>query len=548
MNRSKSAANKKRHRLCWLFMLAAGFLSLIWFFLRVIPKPSRAFYPCQRIAFPLASGFVVWLAGLLTSAFVLRKAKHFFFRSRYVPGVILLVMGVAAIIISIGAGQKELASADSKLPNDPIGVARGIHPGRVVWVHDPAATDWEGPDMGDGHWWESQNTDLARVDRMMSRAIRSLTGEANLTRAWDRLFKYFNTAQGNGDVGYQNGEKITIKVNLVGCIHSSGWGAVDPETYNMIRKRDYMNTSPQMMLALLRQLVHHAGVNQSDISIGDPLSYFPNEYFNLCHPEFPDVNYLDYAGKFGRTRVRYSQIPFYWSSHPSPANQDFIPASYAEASYLINMANFKSHRSAAVTLCAKNHYGSLIRFPAQSGFYDMHLNLPSNIGDAGEYRPLVDLMGHAHLGGKTLLYLIDGLYAGHHPYDTSPTKLNSAPFNGDWSSSLFVSQDAVAIDSVAFDFLWSEPGWDYHTHIAGGDDYLHEAALADNPASGIFYDPDHDGNVNRLESLGVHEHWNNPVDKQYSRNLGSGDGIELIALAGGYESTAMPWMNLLLNE
>jgi len=28
--------------------------------------------------------------------------------------------------------------------------------------------------------------------------------------------------------------------------------------------------------------------------------------------------------------------------------------------------------------------------------------------------------------------------------------------------------------------------------------------------------------------MGVHEHWNNPVDKQYSRNLGTGDGIELV--------------------
>ena len=34
----------------------------------------------------------------------------------------------------------------------------------------------------------------------------------------------------------------------------------------------------------------------------------------------------------------------------------------------------------------------------------------------------------------------------------------------------------------------------------------------------------------RLESLGVHEHWNNAADKQYSRNLETGDGIELIFL------------------
>ena len=35
-----------------------------------------------------------------------------------------------------------------------------------------------------------------------------------------------------------------------------------------------------------------------------------------------------------------------------------------------------------------------------------------------------------------------------------------------------------------------------------------------------------------MPSLGVHEHWNNPQDKQYSRNLGTGDGIELIKLIG----------------
>ena len=36
------------------------------------------------------------------------------------------------------------------------------------------------------------------------------------------------------------------------------------------------------------------------------------------------------------------------------------------------------------------------------------------------------------------------------------------------------------------------------------------------------------GGSKPLASLGVHEHWNNPADRQYSRNLGTGDGIELI--------------------
>jgi hypothetical protein len=294
---------------------------------------------------------------------------------------------------------------------------------------------------------------------------------------------------------------------------------------------DYMNTSPQMMLTLLRQLVNEVGVSQADIAIGDTLCYFPNQYYDICHDEFPHVRYLDYEGKFGRIGVQQSSLPLYWSCHPSVSCQDYVPVSYVQADYIINMANFKSHSMAAVTLCGKNHYGSLVRWPSQSEYYDLHGDLPSERGGMGYYRNIVDLMGHAHIGGKTLLYFIDGLYAGHHPYDDAPTKLNSAPFNGDWSSSIFVSQDPISIDSVAFDILWSEPGWEVDTHISGGDDYLHEAAQADNPPSGTFYDPDHSGDVIRLTSLGVHEHWNNPTEKQYSRNLGTGDGIELIYIS-----------------
>jgi gluconolactonase len=90
------------------------------------------------------------------------------------------------------------------------------------------------------------------------------------------------------------------------------------------------------------------------------------------------------------------------------------------------------------------------------------------------------------------------------------------------------SQDPVAIDSVGFDFLHAE--YEDYPRKAGVDDYLHEAALANNPPSGTFYDPDHSGNLKRLPSLGVHEHWNNTKDKKYSRNLGTGEGIELVAV------------------
>jgi len=422
------------------------------------------------------------------------------------------------------ASREPLALGSDPIPNQPVGVAKGLHPGRVVWAYDPKVTDWAGP--GEGHWWENNHTNQAVVDRMMSGVIQPLAEKTSDAKAWDALIRHFNQTHGNGNAGYRKGEKVTIKVNLVGCIIGLG---VDPKSYDLVRWVDYMNASPQMILALLRQLVHAVGVRQQDISVGDPLSLFPNQFYGPLHTEFPEVHYLDHDGgnaTYPRTLVRYSSVPFHWSSRPTGTTQDYVPVPYVEAKYVINMANLKSHTGAGVTLCAKNHYGSLFRKPPDKGYYDMHISLPEKVPGSGHYRALVDLMGHAHTGGKTLLYLIDGLYAGVHPIELVPRKFSTPPFNGQWASSLLASQDPVAIDSVALDFLRAE--WNDYPRMSGADDYLHEAALADNPPSGTFYDPDHATSTTRLASLGVHEHWNNPQEKQYSRNLGRREGIELV--------------------
>jgi len=436
-----------------------------------------------------------------------------------------LMIAVAAAVVAQTALYQNRAPAADLDRLKPVGEAKGIHPGRVVWVHDPEVTDWKGP--GDGHWYEGNRTKQERVNEMVSRAIRELTGESTDARAWDKLFRHLNKTRGKGDVGYQTGEKIVIKPNFVGMIYREG--AVNPETYTLVKRQDYMNTSPQMILALFRQLTKVVGAKETDITLCDTLAYLVNEYYDILHREFPNVQYVDYAGKFGRIQVKQSAAPFYWSSRPQGKSPDYLPTCFAEADYLINFANLKAHGGAGVTLCAKNHFGTLIRWPAQEGYYDIHPLCFSK--ETVIYRPLVDLMGHAQLGGKTVLYLLDGLFSGKHPMDQAPRKWSSPPFNGNWTSSLLASQDPVAIDSVGFDFLWTE--WTDFPRASGVDDYLHEAALANNPPSGTFYDPDHATPVKRLPSLGVHEHWNNAQEKKYSRNLGKDQGIELLPVKLG---------------
>ena len=406
----------------------------------------------------------------------------------------------------------------------PIGEAKGIHPGRVLWVHDAAVNDWTGP--GERHWWEGQHIKQDRVDAMLTRAVCELTGAAGVAEAWPQLFLHLNQARNKGQVSYRSGERVAIKPNWVGMIHLEG--NVDADAYTFLRRHDYMNTAPQMLIALLRQLTS-VGVRPADITVCDTLAYLVKEFYDPLRAEFPSVRYEDYAGKFGRIKVAPSTQALHWSCRPAEKAQDHLPACFAEADYLINFANFKAHQGTGVTLCAKNHYGSLIRWPVQKGYYDLH---PAGFSkETQTYRPLVDLMGHAHLGGKTVLCLIDGLFSGLHPKDALPQRMKMEPFNNAWPSSLFASQDPVAIDSVALDFLQAE--WADFPRQRGVDDYLHEAALAANPPSGTFYDPNHPTPTTRLTSLGVHEHWNNPQEKKYSRNLGSGPGIELVGVKLG---------------
>jgi len=428
--------------------------------------------------------------------------------------------GCAAYLQAVRA-----AEAEDRLK--PLGEAKGIHPGRVVWAHDPEVTDWKGP--GDGHWWEGNRVKQERVDAMMTRTVCELTGESALAGAWNKLFRHLNRSRGKGDVAYKSGEKIAIKPNWVGLIYREGH--VNLDTCTFLRRHDYMNTAPQMILELLRQLVS-VGVRPADITVCDTLACLVNEYHDLLRLALGAVHYEDYAGKYGCQKVKTSSRPIHWSSRPDGKAQDYLPTCFADAEYLINFANLKAHTAGGVTLCAKNHYGSLVRWPVQESYYDIHPNCFSK--DTRIYRPLVDLMGHAHFGGKTVLYLIDGLFSGVHPRDPVPQRMQLSPFNGQWPCSLLASQDPVAIDSVGYDFLWAE-GTEF-PRKGGVDDYLHEAALANDPPSGTFYDPDHAPATKRLPSLGVHEHWNSPQEKKYSRNLGLDRGIELVAVKLGSRS------------
>jgi hypothetical protein len=222
-----------------------------------------------------------------------------------------------------------------------------------------------------------------------------------------------------------------------------------------------------------------------------------------------------------KAEFKPNAIPFSITSR----NATGLDTTVVEATYLIDAALLKGHVSSGVTLCAKNLFG------ATSIYTDWHKNahdgFPHNRDGSATYSAFVDFLGHKDLGEKTVLFLVDGLYASDNADGPPQLKWKTAPFNDAWPCSIFMSLDGVAIDSVGFDFLTSE--WLHLVDIANADNYLREAALAHDPPSKTFYDPARDGV--RCPSLGVFERWNNSSEKKYSRNLGRAHGIELFQVA-----------------
>jgi hypothetical protein len=324
-------------------------------------------------------------------------------------------------------------------------------------------------------------------------------------QAWNSIFQYFNRTHGRGKAGYGAGEKIAIKANLN---NTTDHGTIER-----------LNSSPHLILSLIRQLTGPGRVPESSITIFDSSRFIPGNLYDKIHHEFPGVTFVDHIGGDGRVKAEFKPNAILFSVESN--NAKGLDTTVVEATYLIDAAVLRAHVSSGVTLCAKNLFGATSintdwRKNAHDGFHH-------NSDGSSSYSAFTDYLGHKDLGEKTILFIIDGLYGNDNVDGPPHRKWKMAPFNDAWPNSIFMSFDGVAIDSVGFDFLTSE--WPDLPDITNADNYLRESALANDPPSKTFYDPERDGI--RCRSLGVHEHWNNGTDKKYSRNLGKAHGIEL---------------------
>jgi len=457
-----------------------GLIASLWYVLRVAPKPSRAAYPCQRAAAPLRWGFLTYLVALVGSVLAFRRAQGFLRHSKLVYATLFLILsGVSMTLFIQGHGQRLSAAT-----NAPVGVAKGIFPGRVVWVHNPEAAKW----TGSGNYWDPAVNPQGEYDRMVPAAILSLSGASSEREGWNKLFTWFNTQKGHGSHGYRAGEKIAIKINMN--------NSTTHEDHNI------SDANPAPIVALIRSLVSGAGVPQEMITVGDPSRAVTNNVYNAVHTAFPKVIVVDWLGTDGRTGPNWVEnaIPEIAPLHTG------IAACFIEARYIINLPLLKGHVGQGITFGAKSFFGAT------------HINIDWKKSGGHPSTPtLQTFMTHKHLGAKVLLWCMDATYPNP-DLDGMPPAAGwaEAPFNGRHCSSLFVSQDGPAEESVSLDFFYQHYASEVDgannegvAGILGSQKYIRETAQS---------------------GAGVFEHWNNSADRKYSRNLDptAGTGIELV--------------------
>jgi hypothetical protein len=517
-----------------IFFHLAGIAAIIWFLVRVLPRPDRIRYPCQQMSISVAVGYIVFWSLLWSAIFHglglwIRRVRY---KTAAIAPVILvvvvLIFSISSNVYAVDEKQENAINRWDPIPKEPIGTPQGYKPGRVVWSWDVNASQ---EDL-DGYWWKKQNNNQTVQDKMLSLGLKTLTDTNNDSSAWDLLFRHFNQEHGYGDVGYQSGEKIAIKINLNNC---GSYGGED-------NQRD---ASPYVVKSLLRQLVNVLNVDQEDITIYDasrPISdwfyyrvYYEEYPANPLVPEFDNVNYCDSSGgATGRQSVVASSERIYFAA--GTCEYRTLPTCVIQADYLINIPILKRHPiNTGVTLGGKNYFGTWIE--SVSAVHNYHY-LSFTLGNPA---PQVDLFAHKDIGGKVVLNIGDGIFAT--PYDHAIIdKFQMYPFNNDWTNSLFLSQDPIALDSVMYDFLLAEGT----NPCEGSQNYLHQSAV---PPKNT-YDPENDGKY-VTDSLGVHEHWDTDENIFSSQRYSgpSNDGIEFVFAAGEHlEADAFGPYYGLINE
>ena len=463
------------------YALLIGISSLFWLLFRSIGKPSRLQYPCQKASI---NNVIVFLGPSISGG--LHKLIHLKTNIHQITVlrtlIIVPVFMVSTLTVDFIRNYKQSIRKSEKMErtneSSPIGIPMGkvtatglpiystspfalenlAAPNNVISVHDSQATIW---DYTTDYYWQYVNQNI--VDTMIALGVMHLSGTTNTNDAWNAL------------IPYQTGESVLIKFNFnnSGCTTENN--KIEPlaETAN----------------AIIDDLTA-IGIPGERIWIADPSRNIPERFRDMI--KNPNIQYYGRSDCEGAPN--YHTTTSVDPSSPAasiatcPEGEKILPFQvFVDANHLINVPKFLSHGS-YVTLALKNHYGSVLYENFDRTTMHAYFNESGNAAGCNldTANILADINNNPHIRDKTRLIIGEGLFGNQ--YSNRGDARRWGIFGNGSPNMYFFSTDPISISSVMTDYIMAERGWQSHQQLHAGA-YL---------------------------GLGVHEHWDNFENKNYS--------------------------------
>jgi uncharacterized protein (DUF362 family) len=320
----------KKQNLFKLIFPLVGLLSLIWFLVRVIPKPSRATYPCMRAAFPFASAFIAWLISLSGSILLIRKARALFRITRNLQGALIVILAVVVhyLAIAVFPGFSSMAS-DFRSRAVLNSTSSYIFPDPESNISTPRST----VAIVQSEIPEASQINAAEIESMVREAI--------------------TLAGGLGDI-ISNGDTVILKPNLVSPhIQTGTYETLTPGSngvdtdYRVIQAAVNIvrELNPDGTIILMEGSAMGSTSNAFSILGWDMITGLDEVVFleDICAWQEKDSPAL--------VRLSLPEDKFLYTAH---SNTYYMSRLYYEADVLISIPCLKNHLSAGITGGVKN--------------------------------------------------------------------------------------------------------------------------------------------------------------------------------------------------
>ncbi len=314
------------------------------------------------------------------------------------------------------------------------------------------------------------------VHRILGEGMMAFTGAKDVGTAWRTVL-----------LNYRNGDKMAIKPN-----------------FNFVEQgMDHTITSPQLLNAVVKQLIEYVGVPASNITVYDLCKKMPAEAvkrrisYPIRYAERADIqSFADKVSLRMHLGLSAADTGAQIEMRESIVDEDgkpvtcYMPKIVTQAQHLINMPLLTNHIYVLNSGALKNHYGT-VRFSNYQQY-------PVALHGKFLTKSVTDINRNRHIKDKTRIIIADGIFgvfdrgegSGKKPWRTLQDR---------FPESIFISRDPVAIDSVMARFVARERKARNLPVLP--HEYLQDAAAS---GLGIFESPLDHGDFSRIQYRELH--------------------------------------------